>query len=38
MMILPLPDAALWRWLMPSPKPENYETKTVAEATQVEGM
>ncbi|MEM8870413.1 MAG: putative photosynthetic complex assembly protein PuhE [Pseudomonadota bacterium] len=38
MMILPLPDAALWRWMLPSPKAERYDTKTAAPAAQPEGL
>ncbi len=38
MMILPLPDAALWRWLLPSPKQEKYDTKMAAETAPTRGL
>lgn len=38
MMILPLPDAALWRWLLPSPKTEKYDTKTAATTAPTRGL
>ena len=38
MMILPLPDAALWRWMLPSPKTDKYDTMTAGSSAQLEGL
>ena len=37
MMVLPLPDAALWRWLLPSPKETKYEKHEAGPTAQAEG-
>jgi len=38
MMVLPLPDAALWRWLLPSPRKDKCVKKTTGKPAQAEGL
>ncbi len=37
MMVVPMHDAALWRWLLSSQKSPRYDTETAAETAQAEG-